>query len=156
MLFLVGFVVSWRLVLRVQLHRHGSRRQQWRGLEPAGIFAGEGGFHEIHPQGQRGAGAGFFIAQGLLFVVAHPDATGDRGGEADKPGVGEIVGRTGLTRQRVLHAAGGDGGAVLDHALEHCDHDAGGAGADYVLDVGIVFFEHAAFVVGHLGDVTRA
>ena len=38
---------------------------------------------------------------------------------------------------------------------QHGGHDARGARADHVFHVGEVFFQHAAFVVGDLGDEAR-
>ena len=59
----------------------------------------EGGFHEVDPDRQAQAAAGFAVAQGARLVVAHPDH-GDQGRlEAGEPGVDRIVGGAGLAVQ---------------------------------------------------------
>ena len=45
----------------------------------------------------------------------------------------------------------------MEHDLpQHGCHDACGARTDDVFDVGKIFFQNAALVVGHLGDVARS
>ena len=114
----------WRLVGKLRFTRRlrlarGVRRCLWRcivSLIPQKllvVLAGDGGAHEVHPDGQGGAGAGFLFAQRLAAVVAHPDAAGNRGREAQEPGVGEVAGGAGLAAKRVVQLRGGGAGAVL-------------------------------------------
>lgn len=49
------------------------------GLEVAGIFsghvfAGHGGDHEIHPDGESGMGSSLLCSQRFFFIVADPDS----------------------------------------------------------------------------------
>jgi hypothetical protein len=41
------------------------------------VFAGDGHFHDIHPDGKGGLGAGFLVAEGFAAVKANPDAAGN-------------------------------------------------------------------------------
>ena len=66
------------------------------------ILAGDGYFHNIHPDGESGLGAGFLVAERLTAVKTDPDAAGDGRTEAEEPGVGVVAGGAGF-------AAKGDG-----------------------------------------------
>src|SRR6266849_2756623 len=153
---LMRFAVAGRDVWSVDFPRNrGVPLTRYR-LEFAGILAGQRDVHELHPDGQGGAGSRLFFAKGFLFVVADPDATGEGWGKAHEPGVGEGVSRSRLAGQRIRHFAGGDTCAMQHHLPQHRRHDARGARTDRVFNVGEIFFQNAAFIVGHLGDVARS
>src|SRR5208282_6050448 len=59
-----------RDIWRVDLPRDGWVSLIRRRLEFARIFAGQGNFHELHPDRQGGSGPSLFFAEGFLFVVA--------------------------------------------------------------------------------------
>ena len=48
--------------------------------------------HKLHPDGQRHTRSFFLIAQRLVVIEARVNTAGDRGGKAEEPCVGEIVG----------------------------------------------------------------
>src|SRR5580658_1753860 len=151
---LMQFAVAGRYVWSVDffLRDDGVQRRRSR-VELAGIFAGQRGGHEPHPDGQGGVAAGLLLAEGFLFVIADPDAAGERWRETNEPGVGEVVGCACLAGQRIRHLCGGDGCAVEYHFPQHGCHDARGARTDGVFDVGEIFFQNAAFIVGYFADV---
>ena len=60
---------------------------------------GQSGLHELQPDGQRGASAGFLFTQrNLLVVETDPHSGCELRREADEPGVGVILRRAGLSR----------------------------------------------------------
>ena len=147
------FFSRWRTVRRIQLHAdRGWRRRRW-GLELSGIFSRQRRFHEIHPNWKRRAGACFFISQGFLFVVAHPHPAGSCGRKSNKPCIGEVVGGTGFSSQRIFHAGSGNSGSMLHNFLQHGGHNPRRPRRDYFFHLRKIFLQHAAIVVGHLGDV---
>ena len=73
---------------------------------------------------RRGQGAaGLVVAQAQGIVEADPDRGHQIGGEADEPGIGEVLAGAGLAGDGAVQAlAGGVAGAALHHALHHRDH----------------------------------
>src|ERR1017187_10378241 len=70
---LMRFAVAGCDVWRVDFLLRNSRvRLRRRGLKVARIFAGQRDVHELHPDGQSGAGSGLFVAKEFFFVVADP------------------------------------------------------------------------------------
>ena len=63
------------------------------------FFVGEDAAEEIDPDRQGGDGALLVPAQGLVVVIADPDAGAQRRGKADEPGVRIFVRRAGLPGQ---------------------------------------------------------
>src|SRR5271165_4598241 len=55
----------------------------------------------------------------------------------------------------MIELAGGIAGAMLDHFLQHADHDACGSCADHVSYLGVILFQHAAIVIGDFANVAR-
>ena len=82
------------MIAGLLLERNDIGEIDWR-------HSGERALHELQPNRQRGARAGFFFAKrNLLVVEANPDAAGDLRREADEPRVGVILCRTRLTGRR--------------------------------------------------------
>ena len=96
--------------------------------------------------------AGFLFAEGLAAVEADPDAAGDGGRKAQKPGVGVVAGGAGLAAQRVIQLRGGGAGAVRGHGLQKDHHGARGLLVDDLVDGGPVFPQRDAVGVGDLAD----
>src|SRR5271169_3756839 len=130
-------------------------RRCGRRLKLSGILSRHRDYHEVHPDWQCSVRSCFFRSQGFLFVVADPDSAGHGRRKSHKPGVGEIVGRASLARDRKGQPGGGDCCAVQNHLPQHRGHDACRALADHIFYVGKIFFQHPAFVVGHARDVAR-
>ena len=120
------------------------------------LLVRDGHLHEVHPDRQRRLGSGFLVSQGLLFVVAHPHAAGNRRRKAHEPGVGEVVGRARLARQRMVQFAGRKAGAVQHHASQQFHHHPRRMCADHVAHVGKVLLHDVPVVIGHLADGMRA
>ena len=92
--------------------------------------------HEFKPDRQRRSRARFLLAQRDAFiVVADPHARGELGRKADVPGIGKIVGGSGLSRRGPAELFGADAGAKLHDVLEHGDHRASDIRRDHVGDV---------------------
>src|ERR1700693_2688119 len=73
-------------------------RQIGQRLKLSRVLAAQRSFHEVHPDGKRGAGSAFLGFERFLFLVSDPSSGGHRGRKSDEPGIGEIVGRAGLAR----------------------------------------------------------
>src|SRR5580658_3891063 len=128
-------------------------RQIGHGLKFSRSLAGQRNFHEVHPDGERGAGSGFLGSERFLLVITNPHSGSHRGREAHKPGIGEIVGGAGFAGERILHARRGDPGSMQHDFPQHEGHDARRASADHVFHIGKIFFQHAAFVVLDSRDI---
>ena len=119
------------------------------------VLAGDGGLHDVHPDGQRGAGAGLFFAERLAAVVADPDAAGDRRREAEEPCIGEVAGGAGLAAQRMLQLRDCSAGAMRGDGAEQRHHGARGLLADDLVDCGRIFPQRDAVGVGDLANQAR-
>ena len=111
--------------------------------------------HHLHPDRQRGFGAGHVAADRALLIEADPDADRDVRIEADEPGIGVVVGRAGLAADRPVQRRRLGSGAALHHAAEQIGDDVGGVGADGVLRLGPILLEHVASPVGDLEHRVR-
>src|SRR5579863_5707188 len=125
------------------------------GEEVLVVFAGDGGFHEVHPDGERGFGAGLFFAERLAAVIAHPDAAGDRGREAEEPGIGEVRSCAGFAADGVVEGVGLFAGADFGDGSKERHHGARGLLVDDLIDGGRVLPEGDAVSVFDLADEAR-
>ena len=93
-------------------------------VERAGLVAeAVGGFHDVHPDGQREGGAVAALDGFFRLVEADPDGAGELRGVAGEPGVLEIIGGAGFAAAGFVEAEALDGGG-------------GAAGGDFLEDVG--------------------
>ena len=113
--------------------------------------------HELHPDGQRHTRSFFLVAQGLVVIKAHVDAAGDGRGEAEKPGVGEIVGGTRLARHGVFlgQRLGVHGRAGVEDLPQHRNHEARDRSGKNVRDFRLKIVDHPPVVVGHAVNHAR-
>ena len=116
-----------------QKHDVAGRHELRRVL---GIARLDVGAHELDPDRQRGHAAGLVVADRLALVVAHPDADGDVGIEADEPRVAVVVGRPGLAAERPAQLARRRAGAALHDAAQEVRHHERRVGADGILRLG--------------------
>src|SRR6516165_5176398 len=71
---------------------------------------------------------GLVVAEAIRIVVSDKHPGNEIGSAADKPGIAEIVGRTGLPSDRLADGAHGSSGATLYNPLHHRDDLKSGTG----------------------------
>ena len=120
------------------------------------VLAGDGGPHEVHPDGQCGAGAGLLFAERFAAVVTHPNAAGDRGREAQKPGVGEVAGGAGFAAEGMVQLRGSRAGAVRGDGAQQRHHGARGFLADDFVDGRRLLPERDAVGIGDFANEARS
>jgi len=108
------FSIAGRDVGSVDLVRD-CRTFGWRRLEFSGILAGQGDAHKLHPDREGSMASRLFVAERFFFVEADPNAAGQGGRKTDEPCVGEIVRRSGFSRERIGHFGGCGRGPVKHH-----------------------------------------
>ena len=114
------------------------------------------GLHDVDPDRERGLGAGLVVADRLLLIEADPDADRDVRIEADEPRVGVVVGRAGLAAERPVERGRLHAVPRRTTPSQQVRHDERRVGADRVLRLRTVLFEHVAFAIRDLDDRSRA
>src|ERR1700682_3301889 len=111
--------------------------------------AGESIVHEFQPDRERSTRSGFFFAQrDLLIVVAHPDTRSQLGSEADKPGIGIVLGGAGFARGWTAKYFCLNTCTKLDNLFEHGGHGARNIRRDDIVDLGMRFLQERTIIAG--------
>src|SRR5690606_8798736 len=84
-------------------------------------------------------------SQRPFLVITDPNATGQLGDKSNKPGVGGIIGSTGLSGNGPAQLLGSGGRTKLNNTLKHVDHLIGDLRAqDFIMDKGAVLLQKHA------------